>query len=84
MVRLFASGSGDLVSIPARVIPKIQKMVLDASLLNNIRKGSREKWSNLGKGTAPSPTPWCVVAIEKGAFGFPSIKVVNFTTTYLL
>ena len=34
MVRLFANGPGDLGSIPGRVIPKTQKMVLDASLLN--------------------------------------------------
>ena len=30
----FANGPGDLGSIPGRVIPKTQKMVLDASLLN--------------------------------------------------
>ena len=34
VVRVFASGPGDLGSIPGRVIPKTQKMVLDASLLN--------------------------------------------------
>ena len=34
MVRVFANGLGDLGSIPGRVIPKTQKMVLDASLLN--------------------------------------------------
>ena len=34
MVRLFANGPGDLGSIPGCVIPKTQKMVLDASLLN--------------------------------------------------
>ena len=27
--------------------------------LGNIRYVSRAKWSNLGKGVAPSPTPWC-------------------------
>ena len=31
---VFANGPGDLGSIPGRVIPKNQKMVLDASLLN--------------------------------------------------
>ena len=35
MVRVFANGPGDLGSIPGRVIPKTQKMVLDASLLNS-------------------------------------------------
>ena len=33
-VRVFATGPGDLGSIPGRVIPKTQKMALDASLLN--------------------------------------------------
>ena len=32
--RVFANGPGDLGSIPGRVIPKTQKMVLDTSLLN--------------------------------------------------
>ena len=27
--------------------------------LSNIRDVSRVKWSNPGKGVAPSPTPWC-------------------------
>ena len=35
MGRVFASGPGDLGSIAGRVIPKTQKMVLDAVLLNN-------------------------------------------------
>ena len=34
MVRVFTNGAGDLGSIPGRVIPKTQKMVLDTSLLN--------------------------------------------------
>ena len=34
MVRMFANGTGDLGSIPGPVIPKTQKMALDASLLN--------------------------------------------------
>ena len=34
MVRVLANGPGEMGSIPGRVIPKTQKMVLDASLLN--------------------------------------------------
>ena len=34
MNRVFANGSGDWGSIPSEVIPKTQKMVLDATLLN--------------------------------------------------
>ena len=33
-VRVFTNGQGSQASIPARVIPKTQKMVLDASLPN--------------------------------------------------
>ena len=31
---MFTNGSGDWDSIPGQVIPKTQKMVLDAALLN--------------------------------------------------
>ena len=34
MVRVFTDGLGDRGSIPGRVIPKTQKMVLDAALLS--------------------------------------------------
>ena len=34
MVPVFTNGPGDLGSIPSPVIPKTQKMVLDASLFN--------------------------------------------------
>ena len=61
MVRVFANGPGDLGSIPRRVIPKTQKwyLMLPRLTLSIIRYGSRIKWSNPGKGVAPSPTPWC-------------------------
>ena len=56
MVWVFANGPGDLGSIPGRVIPKTQKIVLDAPLLNtqhnkvrikSIVKQSRERSSAL-------------------------------------
>ena len=34
MCRVFANGPGDRGSIPGRVVPKTQKMVLDAAFLN--------------------------------------------------
>ena len=34
MSRVFVNGPGDQGSIPGRVIPKTQKMVLDTALLN--------------------------------------------------
>ena len=38
MSRVFAKGQGDWGSIPGQVIPKTQKMVLDAALLNKCSK----------------------------------------------
>ena len=45
MSRVFANGPGDWGSIPSRVIPKTQKMVLDAALLNtqNYKVGIKGK-----------------------------------------
>ena len=56
-VRVFANGPGDLGSIPGRVIPKTQKMVLDASLLSTQHYKVRIK----GKveQSRKSPTHWC-------------------------
>ena len=59
--RVFANGPGDLGSIPARVIPKTLKMVLDTSLLTTqqYKLVPRVKWGIPGKGVALSPTPRC-------------------------
>ena len=35
MSRVFTNGPGDRGSVPGRVIPKTQKIVLDAALLNS-------------------------------------------------
>ena len=82
-VRVFANGPGDLGSIPGRVIPKTQKMVLDASLLNtqHYKVRIKGKVEQSREGVAPPPTPWCS-SYRKGAFGLPSTMVANFT--YLL
>ena len=84
MRSVFANGPGNWDSIPGQVIPKTQKMVLDATLLNSqhykVRiKGKVEQYQ--GKEQCPS-LHLCVVAIEKGAFRIPWTKVTNnkFTT----
>ena len=61
ITRVFANGPGDLGSIPGRVIPKTQKMVLDASLLNtqHYKVRIKGKVEQSREGVAPSPTPWC-------------------------
>ena len=55
------NGPGDLGSIPGRVIPKTQKMVLDASLLStqHYKVRIKGKVEQSRKGVAPSPTHWC-------------------------
>ena len=60
-IRVFANGPGDLGSIPGRVIPKTQKMVLDASLLNtqHYKVRIKGKVEQSREGVAPSPTHWC-------------------------
>ena len=70
-VRVFTNGPGDLGSIPGRVIPKTQKMVLD---------GSRVKWSNPRKGVAPSPTPWCSKLLKREPSDHPRL----WSPTYFL
>ena len=76
---VFANGPGDQGSIPGRVIPKTQKMVLDTALLSTQHY---KIWSIPGKGVAPSLTPRCS-SYRKLAFKLPSIKVANFTTFFI-
>ena len=82
MVRMFVNGLEDQSSIPGWVIPKTQKMLLDASLLKtqHYKVWIKGKWYNPGKGVAPS-LHLGVVAIEKGAFGSPLITVSQLTIT---
>ena len=74
---MFANGPGNRGSILGRVIPKTQKMVLDAALLNthHYKVRMKSKWCNPGKVVAPSPLHLSVEAIEKGAFGSPLTTV---------
>ena len=47
MSRVFANGPGDRGSVPGRVIPKTQKMVLDDAFFNTLQiKGKVEQWSS--------------------------------------
>ena len=81
---VFANGPGDCGLIPSQFLPKTQKMVLDAALLNTqhykVRiKGKIEQ--SIGMDLHP-PLQVGVVAIEKGAFSSPSTKVANYTYLY--
>ena len=64
---MFAHGSGDQGSIPSRIIPDTQKMVLDASLFNTqyYKVQIKSKKSNPGK--------W--LAIQNRAFRSPLTTV---------
>ena len=56
MVTVFTIGAEDEVSILGQVIPKTQKMVLDASLVNtqHYKVWVKGKWSNSRKGVLPT------------------------------
>ena len=80
MSRMFANKVGDQISILGLVIPKTQKMVLDAALLKS------QHYKVRIKGKVEQSREWSssrVVATEKGAFESPSTKVANFTLLYL-
>ena len=49
------------------------QMILNTTLLNTQHYKVRVKWSNPGKGVAPSPAPWCSI------FESTSTTVTNFT-----
>ena len=70
LVRVFANGSGNQGSIPGQVIPKIQKMVLDAFLLNT------QHYKVLQRKKLHPPLHLSVVAIRKGPFRSPLTMVV--------
>ena len=59
--RLFTNDPGDWGSIPSQVTSKIQKMVLDASLLNtqHSKVWIKGKWILPGKKVVTFPAPWC-------------------------
>ena len=59
--RVFTNGPGGWGLIPGQVVPKFQKMVLDAVLLNDqhYKVHIKGKWNNSGEGVVPLPIPWC-------------------------
>ena len=59
MIRVLTDSLGDQGSIPGRIIPKTQKMVLGASLLNthHYKTQIKCKGTNPGKAVSPSPIP---------------------------
>ena len=58
-------------------------LMLPCLAFSIIRYRSRVKWSNPGKGVAPSPTPQGS-SYRKGAFGSPLTMVANFTFFFFL
>ena len=68
MSRVFTNGPGDQGSIPGRVIPKTQNMVLDIALFNTQHYKVRIKVK------VEQSREWSVVVV----FGLPSTKVANF------
>ena len=83
MGRVFPSGLGDWGSIPGRVIPKTQKIVLDMVWLDTqYYKDQGSSESVKGKKWPPHLNSG-VVANEKGTFGLLSTTIANFTTLFI-
>ena len=61
MFSVFANVPGDQCSILGQVIPKTEKIVLDASLLNtqHYKVWIKGKWNTPEKEVALFPTPRC-------------------------
>ena len=85
MRRVLANGSGDRGSIPGRVIPKTQKLILHSALYSTQHSALEGTYQGLsgaipGKEYHPS-LHFVVVAIRKGAFGSPSINITIYIYT---
>ena len=62
---VFTNGPGDLGSIPGRVIPKTQTMVLDVTLLNALHYKVRIK------GKVEQSREWsCALLLHLGVVGY--------------
>ena len=71
MNRVFSNGSEDQGSIPGRAIPKAQKMLLDAALLNSQHYKVRIKGKvEQCRERSSAPLHIGVVVIKRGAFYF--------------
>ena len=78
MNRVLANGLEERDSITCRVIPKTQKMELDAALFNthHYKVRTNDKVEQSRERSSALPYNYLsVVAIEKRAFGSPSTKV---------
>ena len=69
MSRVFTNGPGDRGSIPGRVIPKTQKMVVEATLLStqDYKVQIKSKMEQSKERSSALPLHLGVVAIEKGS-----------------
>ena len=79
MVKVFTNGLEDQGLILGRVIPKTQKMVLDASLLSthHYKVWIKSKWINPGKGVVPSPTSRCSSYWKREPSSRPLLQSAN-------
>ena len=81
MDRVFANSPEDRGSNPGRVIPKTQKMVLDASSFNtqHFKVLIKVKVEKSRERSCALPYTSMLWLLKKGAFGLPSTTVANFT-----
>ena len=77
MSKMFVNGLGDQDSIPVWDMPKTQKMVLDAALLNShyYKVRIKGKVDQSRKGVAPSPIHWCSSYWKGSLPGRPQLQL---------
>ena len=67
--------------------PKKWYLMPPCLTLGIIRYGSRVKWCNLGKGVAPSPTPWCSKLSKREPSGHPRLwshyYIISWSNIYI-
>ena len=83
MVRVFANCPGDLGSIPGLVIPKTQKMVLDATLLTTQHDKVRIKGKVEQSRVRSSALPYTSELSGHPRLRSPTIYLLTSSTTVL-
>ena len=73
---MFTNGPGDWDSIPGRIIPKTEKMVLDPSLFNtqDYKVWIKGKVEQSRERSGAPPLYIGVITIEKGALESPQLQ----------
>ena len=83
---MFTNGYGEWGSFPGRIIPKTQKMLLDAPLLNiqHYKVGIKGKVEQSREKSSAFPNTTGELLLKRQPLGFPPLVAdINFIYTYI-